>query len=434
MTLATHTDTVLSGDDVPPTKRDQQSRQAAVAGSIGNILEWYDFAVYGFMAAIIAKQFFPTGDANAALLLTFTVFGIGFLARPLGGFLIGRLADKKGRKPALLVTMMVMAIGTLMIGVIPNYATIGIAAPVMLVVARLLQGFSAGGEWGTAAGFMVEWAPTGKRGLFGSFQQMTAMAGLVLGSGVAALFSTLLTPVAMEDWGWRVPFIIGFVIGPFGLYLRRTIAETPAFEKHAQVMGPVDSEWGPSVRLFALVATPYAVAFTFLSYLPTFTQKYVGLSRAEALWANTLSLVVAMVFVPMCGALSDRVGRRPMLITANLGFLLLSYPMLAGILAYPNVATVLVVQIVFGILYAMYAGPGSATYVELFPTKTRMTWLSSSYNLAGIVFGAFAGSIATWLISSTGSPVAVVYFVIAATLISGIGMFGMRETAHLPLR
>src|SRR5215468_12212788 len=215
-----------------PEKSD--SIRAVYAAVIGNVLEWYDFAVYAFVAGIIAKNFFPASDDVTALLSSFLAYGLGFVARPLGGVVIGRLGDTRGRKAALMLTIFMMAAGTVMIGILPTHATVGLVAPILLVVARLMQGFSAGGEWGGSTAFIVEWAPKGRRGWFGSFQQTSVVAGLLLGSGVAALLNTLLSQEQMNDWGWRVPFLLGGILGPVGLYMRRTMKETPAYEVAAQ--------------------------------------------------------------------------------------------------------------------------------------------------------------------------------------------------------
>ena len=409
-------------------------RRAVVAASVGNLLEWYDFAVYGFLANIIAARFFAPGDSVSALLSSFAVFGIGFLARPLGGIVIGRLADKHGRKPALTITIILMALGTLMIAALPTYAYIGFWAPALLVVARLVQGFSAGGEWGTATGFLVEWAPHDRRGFYGSLQQCTALAGLLMGSGVSALASSLIPAPQMDGWGWRVPFLLGALVGPIGFYVRRNVEETPAYTSQENSPSSSQAQWGAAARLFALVAVPFAVVLTLMSYLPTFTQKYGGLSRSESLWANTISLVILIVCIPLAGIWSDRIGRRPLMIASNLCFLFLSAPLLLATLKFPGFSTVVLVQIAFALLYATYAGAGATAYNELFATSSRVLWLSISYNLSGIVFGAFAGYIATWLIKTWNSPIAVVYFVLFAAVVSGLGMIGMKETAHSPLR
>src|ERR1043166_5975651 len=213
--------------DMPKDK----TRKAVSAAVIGNVLEWYDFAVYAYVAAYIAKNFFPQGDPVTALLATFLTYGLGFLARPLGGIILGRVGDTHGRKTALLITIALMAIGTVLVGILPTYAAIGVAAPLLLVVARLMQGFSAGGEWGSSTAYIVEWAPQDQRGFYGSFQQMSVVAGLLLGSAVAAIMNTVLTPEQMDAWGWRVPFLLGGILGPVGLWMRRTIDETPAYTK-----------------------------------------------------------------------------------------------------------------------------------------------------------------------------------------------------------
>src|ERR1041384_6845232 len=208
-----------------------QTRRAVSAAVIGNVLEWYDFSVYAFVAVIIARKFFPQGNEVIALLSTFLASGLGFVARPLGGIVLGRIGDTHGRKVALLITIAMMAGGTVLIGILPTYAAIGIGAPLLLVAARLMQGFSAGGEWGTSTAYIVEWAPKDQRGFYGSFQQMSVVAGLLLGSGVAALLSTTFTPEQMNAWGWRIPFLLGGILGPVGLWMRRTIDETPAYTK-----------------------------------------------------------------------------------------------------------------------------------------------------------------------------------------------------------
>src|ERR1041384_3075779 len=222
-----------------------QTRRAVSAAVIGNVLEWYDFSVYAFVAVIIARKFFPSENEVSALLATFLAFGLGFVARPLGGIILGRLGDTHGRKTALLITIALMAIGTVLVGVLPTYAAIGVAAPLLLVVARLMQGFSAGGEWGSSTAYIVEWAPQNQRGFYRSFQQTSGVAGLLLGSGIAALFTTILTADQMDAWGWRVPFLLGGILGPIGLWMRRTIHETPAYTKAKyEPVAPASTESG----------------------------------------------------------------------------------------------------------------------------------------------------------------------------------------------
>src|SRR4051812_25145752 len=254
-----------------------QTRRAVSAAVIGNVLEWYDFAVYGYIAVILARKFFPAGDEVTALLSTFLAYGLGFLARPLGGIILGRIGDTHGRKTALLITIALMAGGTVLIGILPTYAAIGIAAPLLLVAARLMQGFSAGGEWGTSTAYIVEWAPKGRRGFYGSFQQLSVVAGLLLGSGVAALLNTMLDPAQMDAWGWRVPFLLGGILGPVGLWMRRTIDETPAYTKAITTTAPATDPATPLVmaaRAFGFTIVWTVCFYVLLSYMPTYTQKY----------------------------------------------------------------------------------------------------------------------------------------------------------------
>ncbi len=413
-----------------------QRRRALSAAVIGNVLEWYDFAVYAFLATTLAKQFFPSGDDVSALLATFAVFGVGFVVRPLGGIVIGRLGDTHGRKRALTLTIALMALGTVVIGLLPSYGAIGPAASALLVAARLLQGFSAGGEWGSATAFIVEWAPPQRRGLFGSLQQASVAGGFLLGSLVTALLGTLLQPAALESWGWRIPFLLGGLLGPVGLYMRRRIGETPHFEAAypAQDRAPPQSGWPLAARAFGFTVVWTVAYYIFLTYMPTFLQKHAGLDRAHALWSNTVGLIVLVLAVPALGALSDRIGRKPLLLAACAAFVLLPYPLFVLLAAQPAFAVVVAIQALFALALALFSGPGPAAIAEMFPTRMRSTWMSIGYSLAAALFGGFAPYVATWLIGRTGSPLAPTYYVIGAALVSAITIAAQRETAHEALR
>ena len=417
----------------------RHAKQAVAAAVVGNVLEWYDFAVYAYMATVIAKKFFPSGDEVTSLLSTFAAFGIGFVMRPLGGVLIGRLGDTKGRKTALLVTIALMAAGTVMIGLIPSYASIGVVAPALVVLARLVQGFSAGGEWGGATTFIVEWAPEGRRGFYGSLQQSSVAAGLLLGSGIAALLNTVLSPEAVDSWAWRIPFLLGGLLGPVGLYMRRNIEETPAFARavHAPPLTAAAGAIAP-LRLAAR-ALGFTIVWTvsyyiILSYMPTFLQKYVKIGRAEALWSTTAGLLVLVLVTPLTGMLSDRIGRKPLLLAACVAFVVLPYPLFVLMLSGVSLVTIVVVQVVLALAIAVYSGPGPAAIAEIFPTKVRSTWMSAGYSAGVAIFGGFAPFIATWLIARTDSPVSPSYYVVAAALASMAVILGLEETAGRPLR
>jgi MHS family proline/betaine transporter-like MFS transporter len=412
-----------------------QTRRAVSAAVIGNVLEWYDFSVYAFVAVIIARKFFPQGDEATALLSTFLAYGLGFVARPLGGIILGRVGDTHGRKTALLITIALMAIGTVLVGLLPTYAAIGIAAPLLLVVARLMQGFSAGGEWGSSTAYIVEWAPADKRGFYGSFQQMSVVGGILLGSAIAALMNTFLTPEQMDAWGWRVPFLLGGILGPIGLWMRRTIDETPAYKKAQVTPPPVSTESGlvMAARAFGFTIVWTVCFYVLLSYMPTYTQKYVKLSASAALWANTIGLLVLVVAIPLMGILSDRIGRKPLLLACCLAFIVLPYPIFSFLISGASFTQLVIVQILFAILISCFSGAGPAAIAEMFPTRLRSTWMTSGYALAVAIFGGFAPFISVWLIERFNSPLAHTFYLIAAAIVSTIVIAMMRETAHEPL-
>jgi MFS transporter, MHS family, proline/betaine transporter len=414
-----------------------QTRRAVSAAVIGNVLEWYDFAVYAYVAAYIAKNFFPQGDPVTALLSTFLAYGLGFAARPLGGIILGRVGDTHGRKTALLITIALMAGGTVLIGILPTYASIGVLAPLLLVVARLLQGFSAGGEWGSSTAYIVEWAPPNKRGFYGSFQQTSVVAGLLLGSGIAAVFATLLTTDQMDSWGWRIPFLLGGILGPVGLWMRRTIDETPAYKKAvaepAAVIEDKTSPWLLAARAFGFTIVWTVCFYVLLNYMPTWSRQYLKITPAAALWANTIGLLVLMVTIPIMGILSDKWGRKPLLLACCIAYIVVPYPVFSYLAGGASYTELILVQILFAILISMFSGPGPAAIAEMFPTRTRSTWMTSGYALAVAIFGGFAPFISVWLISTFNSPIAHSFYLIAAAIVSTIVIATLRETAHRPL-
>ena len=413
------------------------ARRALTAAVVGNVLEWYDFAVYSFMAGALGRNFFPTGDPATELLASFAAFGVGFLARPLGGIVLGRLADLQGRKRALLVTIFLMAAGTLIIGLAPTYRTVGVAAPIILLAARLMQGFSAGGEWGGSTAFIVEWAPHGRRGLFGSFQQCSVSGGLLLGSAMAATVSSLVSPEAFDAWGWRVPFLVGGLLGPIGLYMRRAMDETPAYTRVRAAVQPAPAG-APSPIALAARAFGFTVHWTvsyyiFLNFMPTFTQRYAQLTGPQALWSNTVGLIALVVSIPLMGGWSDRIGRRPLLLACCAAFVLLPYPLARLIVTGPPLGAIIAIQLGVAVVIALFGGAGPAAIAEIFPTRIRSTWMTTGYALATAIFGGFAPYVATWLIRATGSPVAWVFYVMAAAIVSGVVILRLDETAHRPL-
>ena len=413
-------------------------RRAITAAGIGNVLEYYDFGVYGFLAGVIARKFFPGTDEVASLLATFAAFGVGFLARPLGGIVLGRLGDVRGRKSALVLTILLMAVGTVGIGLIPDYGRIGVLAPALLVLCRVLQGLSAGGEWGNATSFIVEWAPEGRRGYYGSYSQASVVGGVLVSSAVAAVLNSVFSAADIDAWAWRLPFLLGAVLLPVGLWLRRGIGETPRFraEQAGEQAGLADlgTPFGLMLRAFGFTVLWTVCYYVMLTYFPTFTQKYAGLSATQSLWSNTVGLLALMAAIPLTGAASDRIGRKPMLLFCCAAFAVLAYPGFRLILSGLPVWGVALVQVGFDLVIATFSGPGPAALAELFPTRARTTLMSFSYALAVAIFGGFAPFIATWLIQQTGTPIAPTFYLIAAALVSGATILFFRETAFERLR
>lgn len=409
----------------------KEQRKAIGAGVAGYILEWFDFGVYGFLAPIIARNFFPATDELTGLLASFAVFGVGFLSRPVGSFVLGRMADKKGRSFTLAVTMILMAISTVAIGMLPTYDTIGLLAPILLVIARLVQGFAAGGEWGTAAAFLVEWGGERRRGFFGAFQQSSIAAGLLLGSLTAAILSTLMSTTSLSEWGWRIPFLLGALLGPIGMYVRRSVHDAPTFEKPAAA--------APQIAARAFVASVFK-AFMFLVfwsvssymvavYMATFASRYAHITSTQALWTSTLSLVIVMLVAPLMGALSDRVGRKPVLLVSCSFFALLSYPLYLFIVSGSSFGAFVLVQLVMSVMFSMYSGVGPAALAEMFSTHVRSTGVSVGAGLAAFL-GGYAPFFTTWVIALTGVSAHAGWILAGSALITLPVLIAMRETAH----
>jgi len=420
---------------------EQAARKAVTAGAIGNFVEWYDYSVYGFFAPIIASQFFPSEDRVASLLATFAVFAVAFFMRPVGAFVFGHYGDTVGRRNTLAAAIILMGLATLMIGVLPTYGQIGVLAPILLVVARLLQGFSAGGEWSGSAAFMVEYAPANRRGVYGSWQQFSIVMGLLVGSAMGGLLGAVLSESALNAWGWRVPFILGMVVALVGLYLRLRVEDTPAFriieEKDEVTDAPVKESFtahgGESLTAIGFTVAWTVAYYILLTYMPTFVSETLGLPLSQALLSNAIGLVALGVLIPFTAALSDRIGRKPLLISFSALIALLTYPLF--LLASTKVlALIVLTQVIFGVIISLFSGPGPAALVEMFPTNVRYSALGVSYNLAVAAFGGTAPFIATYLISRTGSNLAPGIYLIVAAVITLIVVSRMKETYREPLR
>lgn len=404
----------------------RQRRKAIVATVLGNGLEWFDFTVYSFFAAIIAKQFFPTGDDTSSFLLAVATFGVGFFMRPVGGIVLGIYSDRVGRKAALSLTILLMAAGTALIGLVPTYRQIGLAAPLIIVAARLLQGFSAGGEMGGATAFLTEYAPADQRAYYSSWIQSSVGFAVLLGAAVGTLVTTRLDRSALESWGWRVPFLVGMLIGPVGFFIRSRLDETPTFrdagDKSDTPLRDVFTRYPrETLASFSMVILWTVTTYVLLFYMPTYAQRVLKLPAADGFIAGMVGGAMILLFAPVVGRLADRIGRRPLLSGSAALILVLVWPMFTYLNVAPGLTSLVAFQIVFGLLIATYTGPILAAFSELFPSKVLSTGLSVAYNFAVTIFGGFAALIITWLISRTGSNMAPAIYVIAAASISLVG-------------
>jgi MFS family permease len=420
----------------------QSSYQRAItAGVIGNVLEWYDFGVYGYLVPTISALFFPAGDPTVSLLLTFAVFGVGFVMRPIGSIVFGIYGDRKGRRKALSAVIFVMALSTFAIGLLPTYAGAGITAPILLVIVRLFQGLSTGGEFGGSSAYIVEYAPQHRRGFFGSFQLVGVASGFLLGSLTAALLDSALSQADRLAWGWRLPFLFGIAVGLVGIYMRWKISDTPIYneieERGDVTMSPLADALlrHPRETLLAFTSTLYNTVAYYIAliYMTTYMAKIGGLPQGTALWIATGSLAVMITLLPGLGKLSDRVGRRPLMLFSCGAYIVLGYPFFL-MASSGSVALTVLGQILMMVCYAPYAATCASFLTEIIPTRVRYTAMSVGYNTAVAIFGGFAPFIATWLVGATGSPYAPAAYLIAAAVVTGFVVLRTRETAFEPLR
>lgn len=403
--------------------------QTVTAGAIGNVLEWYDFGLFGFFAPIISHQFFPSETNLASLLGTYGVFATGFLMRPLGGVLFGYIGDRLGRKRALELSVLLMAVSTALMGALPGHAVFGVAAPLLLTLLRLLQGLSVGGEYIGSMSFLVEHAPPARRAFIGSWSAFSVGLGSLLGSGTASLCLSLLSAADLAAWGWRIPFVGGILLGGVGLWLRRGVDETPTFRTLQAAGKLATNPMLEAVRhnpgaitttlgLTGLMSVGFYVPFV---WLPTWLSEInrPALPESQALTANTLALVVLLLLIPFAALASDRVGRKPMFLTAALGYVLLSYPLFLLMTGGTFVRT-LSAGLAFAACNALFSGCMAATMVELFPTRTRYTGIAIGYNVGQAILGGTAPWVATALIQRSGNVVAPAFYLIGSAAVAGV--------------
>jgi MFS transporter, MHS family, proline/betaine transporter len=421
---------------------DPATRRRVVAASfVGNFVEWFDYAVYGYLAATIATVFFPTSDRTTGLLLTFAVFAISFFVRPLGGLVWGSLGDRVGRRTALSYSILVMSAATFCIALLPTYAAVGLLSPVLLLVVRVVQGFSASGEYAGASSFLVEYAPRGRRGVYAAVVPASTAAGLLFGSLIAAGLTGLLSDPQMHSFGWRLPFLLAAPMGLVGRYIRYRLEDTPAFLALEQ-----DDEVArtPALEMFRVhrkalllalgAALLNAVAFyVLLSYMPTYLSEELGFGETESFLATTVSLATYIGFIFLTGLASDRLGRRTMLLGASVLFIVFTVPAFA-LLDRAGFLVVVLLQVVLGAMLTLNDGTLPSFLAEIFPTKVRYSGFAVSFNVANAVFGGTAPFVATLLISSTGSHIAPAWYLVAAAAVSGLAVLMSPETSRDPLR
>jgi MHS family proline/betaine transporter-like MFS transporter len=410
-----------------------------ISGLVGNVMEWYDFALYGYMVPIISQLFFPNQNNLTSIMSTFAVFAAGFIMRPIGGIILGRVGDIKGRKTTLYISMALMALCTTLMGVLPTYQSVGLAAPVLLVVLRLVQGLSVGGEFSTSVTYMVEEAPKGSRGIFGSLANIGSMTGMVLGAAVAAGVSTFIPKESLLSWGWRLPFFLAAVLGAIGMYYTMKMPKSHLFvrgKRHKEV-APIREIWKFGRREL-MQATLFCLGYTVLFYLPlvympTYVHSIAGMDANKALQITTIATFLLVFLIPMMAVLSDRlIRRRSILLIAFLIALVLTIPMF--ILAVKSYLFLFAVLVLFGIIIAVPLGVAPATLVEWFPTRYRLTSYSVIYNIGVGIFGGSTPMICTWLIKITGNNLVPAYYLSFFIIISLVGLWLMKDRSREALR
>jgi MFS family permease len=414
----------------------RRNRRSLVAGTVGNFVEWYEFGAYGFFATVIAANFFSstsTSDAES-LIKTYASFALAFFFRPIGAAVFGRLGDRIGRRPTLIIVLLLMTLSTTLIGVLPTYATVGAAAPWLLTLVRALQGLSAGGEFGGAVSIMTEFAPRNKRGLYGAWQSLTVALGLLVGAGLAAILATALSAEALKDWGWRVPFLLALPLGLVALWLRLRLDETPSFARVQQTeQPPADkAEVAKAIALgIGRLMGWSAAGYTFLVVMPSYLQATLHATFQQALVATVLANLGFAVSIMPAGWLSDRIGRRPVMVAGAALVVVLAFPLMNLLQdkESSNAAKGIAV-FVAGLVVGLMAGPGPAMLAEMFPTRVRYTGLGLAYSLSNAVFSGSAGLIITELIKRTKNVDIPAYYVVATCAVSVLALLTLRGHDH----
>ena len=413
--------------------------QLIAACTIGNALEFYDFVIFSFFAGTIGALFFPAENATVQLMLALATYGVGFVLRPLGGVVLGAYADRKGRKKATILTLFLMAFGTALIGLLPTYAQIGPIAPLLIVLARLIQGFSAGGEVGASTTLLAEYAPKEERGFYGSWQLASQGLAILVAAALAWAINNFMPATELKAWGWRIPFFLGIFIVPIGLWLRSALRETHANEDDATTrevssLSLTFKEHFSKVILgvMMIIGGTASNAIVVL-YMSTYAVHQLHMPPATALFAGLAAGLVTLVVAPIAGALSDRVGRKPVAWVAYVLMALTIYPAFLLLNAYPALPTLLMVVFFLGSLNAAGGATIIITLAEIFPAEVRATGMSLVYALGVAIFGGFGQFIVTWMIKVSGDPIAPAWYVVVCCTATVVALFGIKEMSQREL-
>jgi MHS family proline/betaine transporter-like MFS transporter len=404
------------------------------AGAIGNVLEWYDFAVYGYFAAAIGRTFFPSEDPVAQVLAAFGIFAVGFLMRPVGGALIGHVGDRLGRRAALTFSVAAMAIPTFLVGVLPGYQTLGVAAPILLTLLRMVQGLAVGGEYTTSIVFMVEHAKPGRRGLIAAVGCCGAVGGILAGSATGAVLASVMPQAALESWGWRIPFMLGLVVGLAGLFLRRGIHEEARTKKTAgsPFVETLRNHRPLLLRLAALSVFNSVGFYLMFVYIVSWLQFADGIPPARALGINTISMALLLPLMIAMGWLSDRVGRRPVMLAATAFAFVAAWP-LFWLMHSADAAIVLLGQLGFVLAVGAFVGCQPSLMVESVPAAVRCTAIALGYNVTLGVIGGLSPLVATWLVERTANNYSPAFMIMAAAAVSFLALLSLKEPFRAPL-
>jgi MFS transporter, MHS family, proline/betaine transporter len=410
-----------------------QTRRVVAAGMIGNVLEWYDFAIYGYFATSIGRHFFPHEDPLAQLLSAFGVFAVGYMMRPVGGVIIGHIGDRFGRRAALTFSVAAMAIPTFLIGLLPSYATLGLFAPIALTLLRMAQGLSVGGEYTSSMVFLVEHAPHGRRGLMGALISCGACGGILLGSAVGATFAATMSTAALEEWGWRIPFLLGLLVGIAGYLLRRHVQETVPTErrKRAPIVETLQDHWRLVLGLAGLSVFNAVGFYVSFVYLVSWLQMADGIAPTRALEINSISMAVLLPVMIVTGLLNDRFGRKPFLLLAVILGFVGAVP-LFWLLHDPSPWSAQLGQLGLVVIIGLYCGTQPTIMVEATPLPVRCTAVSLGYNMCLGIIGGLTPLVATWLVERTGNDIAPAFLIMAAAAVTFVTLLGFRETYRAP--